>query len=289
MTSALEQCLAQSGLTGWIHARDLDSGRTVGVRADEPVVAASVFKIPVLIELCCQVSEGRLDPHRRIRLEPDDFPVPGGTGISLFRDAVELSLLDLSVLMMSVSDNRATDVVIDAVGLAQVNSRMRAAGLVGTYLEADCAGLFRQIDEDLGEPWDDYLRRDPTGARLRVVRAATPELTNRTTAEETTALLGLVWADEMFPADACAEVRHVLGVQAFTHRLAAGFPEPTTRVWGKTGTLAHVRNEAGVVELEDGRRVAVAVFLDCLSPDSRNPDADRLIGTLARLAVDALA
>ena len=69
-------------------------------------------------------------------------------------------------------------------------------------------------------------------------------------------------------------------------RLASGFPDDV--VAGKTGTLPGIRNEIGVVERADGTRVAVAVFTRSDSPVAALPQADRAIGTAARIAADAL-
>lgn len=287
MSEALTRVLAAAGLRGWVHAVDIDSGCEVGLLPDVTVVAASVFKIPVLVELCCQAAEGKLDLTHRIELAAEERRVDGLTGLSVFQDSVSLSVRDAALLMMSISDNRATDVIIDLIGLDRINTRMAELGLHHTRLETDCRGLLAQIDEDLGEPWTEYVEREPSGERMRTVRSTTPSLTNRTTAREITSLLTSVWRDDGLPVAACREIRRVMAMQVFSQRLASGFPEPGWLISAKTGTLCHLRSEAGVVE-EQGFRCAVGVFVDCESPAARNPSADRAIGAAARVAVEEI-
>jgi beta-lactamase class A len=114
-----------------------------------------------------------------------------------------------------------------------------------------------------------------------------PESTNRSTPEEMTRLLQLIWTDRAGPPMACAFVREIMGQQVWPHRLRAGFPG-NVKVSGKTGTLPFVRNEVGVVEYPDGGRYAVAIFTWDHAPRLMNPEGDRVIGTLARTLVDAL-
>lgn len=70
-----------AGVTGFLHAVDLDTGAEVGHGADEPVVLASVFKVALLVEFFRQVDESRLDEAERITVtadrrtpEPPGFP-----------------------------------------------------------------------------------------------------------------------------------------------------------------------------------------------------------------------
>lgn len=277
------------GLTAYLHAIDLDRGVETGLREDSPVVAASVFKIPVLVEACAQIAAGELDPRRRVDLGAEDFLVAGPTGISVFSDPVSLSFRDLCLSMMSVSDNRATDVAMDIVGRGRINDRMAELGLPGTVLEGDCAHLFATIDEDFAaqglERPASYF--DDAGALLRT-RALDPTRTNRTTPRETTRLLGMLWKDERLAPEACAEARRILGLQVWSHRLRSGFPGDAVKTSGKTGTLPYVRNEVGVVEYPDSGRYAVAVFLRLPTPAGNAPDFDRAIGTLAAAAVEDL-
>src|SRR5699024_3316265 len=128
---------------------DIDSGAEAGLRPDDPVVAASVFKVPVLTEYVRQVSAGDLDPARRVRV-PAGSGAPGSTGLSVFRDDTDWSLRDLATSMLTVSDNAATDIVTGLVGVPRVNATMAALGLPDTVLIGDCRDLFATLLDDYG-------------------------------------------------------------------------------------------------------------------------------------------
>ncbi len=135
----------------------------------------------------------------------------------------------------------------------------------------------------------------PTGARaltdphvITRLRALDPARTNRSTPRDMTRLLGAVWRDEACPPEYGAAVRRVLGLQVWPHRLASGFPFDDVHVAGNTGSLPTLRNEVGVVEYPDGGRFAVAVFTRTAHTAAVLPAADAVIGTAARIAVDAL-
>lgn len=285
---------AATGLRAYVHARQFDGGE-VGARADEAVVSASVFKVPVLVEACRQMAAGELDPSRRVDLAPEDFAVMGPTGIAVFTDAVTLSFRDLCLSMMTVSDNRATDVVMSIVGLDRINETMRSLGLTKTVLEGDCAALFASIKDDLGLDDDldvsggfefDLLARGDQA--LLETRALNAERTNRTTPREASELFRRLWTQDGIDPEACAEARRILHLQVWPHRLRSGFPDDSILVSGKTGTLPFVRNEAAVVEYPDGRSYAVSVFLRTPSPASVAPRFDRAIGEIAAAAVAEL-
>ncbi|GAB2464697.1 serine hydrolase [Jatrophihabitans fulvus] len=281
----LEAILAERGLRGFVHAVDIDSGAEVGLGADDVVVPASVFKIPILVELCRQWSAGELSPTQRVHLPAGELLTPGGTGFSIVQDDVDVSLRDLAVSMISVSDNRATDVVLGLVGLDAVNATMRSLGHPTTQLVGDCNFLFRTIAEDLGldEPGE-----EPDPASMMHVRACRPGETTSTTPRETTRLLTQLWTDAVLDPEACARARHVLGTQIWPQRVGSGFPESDVRISGKTGTVGPWRTEAAVVETGGGRRVALAIFVVGTHAGPRDPVADAAIGALARTAVDAL-
>lgn len=299
----LAEVFEAAGVRGWLHAVDIDTGAAVDTGADEPVVAASVFKLPVLVELfhqfgpghsgpghsgSGQTAAGRLSATQRVRIGADERRTIGPTGLSVMQDDVELSLRDLSYAMMSVSDNRATDVIVDLLGLEAINRYQAELGFPDTVLEGDCQFLFDQMDAELSEPYAAF--RPPIGGPDRRLGLSVfdPMRTNRTTPRASTALLSLLWRDEILDPVACAAIRRILTLQVWPHRLTSGFPDDDIVVAGKTGTIGPVRNEVGTVCYPDGGRYAVAVFLRQQDIRYRNPTADAAIGRAARLAVDTL-
>lgn len=281
---------AAAGADVFAHALDIDSGAEIGIAADDPVVTASVFKVPVLTEYVRQVAAGELDPTSRV-LIPAGTATVGPTGLSVFSDDAEWSLRDVATSMITVSDNAATDIVAAMVGIDRVNATMVELGLPGTVLERDCKGLFATFADDYGITDVDEIERLMAGdpARVATLSVCTPLRTNRSTPRESTRLLQLLWTDRAADPAACAEARRILGLQIWPHRLSSGFPRDDVRISGKTGTIGIVRNEIGVVEFPDGRRFAAAVFTRSHRFGYRQPAVDALIGQVAATLVGHLA
>ncbi|MDR8414232.1 serine hydrolase [Nonomuraea sp. 3-1Str] len=271
-----------AGVTGWLHATDIDTGRQVGHGSDDPVPTASVFKVPLLVAFCRQADAGLLDPAAPVTVRAGER-VFGPTGLSAMLDDVTMSLRDLAYLMIAVSDNTAADVLSEQVGFEAINAMLAGFGLTGTRVRQKAADLYASMAEDAGHNWP-YLDLEEID-RLRVLD---PRRTNRSTPREMATLFGLIWRDEAASPSSCAWMRAVLNKQVWPHRLASGFPYDDVDVSGKTGTLPTLRSEAGVVEYPDGGRYAVAVFTRSFSPAVNQPRADAVIGTAARMAVDHL-
>ncbi|MFG2244518.1 serine hydrolase [Spirillospora sp. NPDC048823] len=284
----IEAEFRSAGVTGFLHVTDMDTGREVAVRADDPVVLASVFKVPLLVAFHRQAADGLLDPAEPVTLRSRDR-TEGPTGISAMLDDVRMSLRDLTLLMITVSDNAAADVVLDRVGRDAVNATAAALGLRDTVVEVSGRELHETLLADAGAATfaDVWTRLDEPGVAARL-RALDPLRTSRSTPRDMTRLLSMIWRDEAAPPDGCAAMRRLFGLQVWPHRLSSGFPYDDVVVSGKTGTLPTLRNEVGAVEYPDGGRYAVAVFTRSLLPIAVLPQADAVIGTAARMAVESL-
>jgi beta-lactamase class A len=283
----LAEIFAAADATGWVHAREVDGDREVGLRPDERVILASTFKIPVALEFFTRAAQGEFDLDAPVRV-PVEGRAPGPTGISAMSGPVEMTLADLAVSMISVSDNAATDVVCDLVGLDRVQERLDRLGLGELRIPFDCRGIFATMYEDAaaaGRPLEALYAGDPT--LLSSLRALDPGRTVSGTPRAMTTLLALLWRDEAGPAEACEAVRKVMGQQVWPHRLTAGFAADVALA-GKTGTLPSAHNEVAVVTYPDGSRYAVAVFTRSHRYDLRQPQLDRAIGLAGRAAVEAL-
>jgi beta-lactamase class A len=118
-----------------VAVKDLASGDTFFANADMVFPQASSIKIPVLLELMRQAQAGALKLSERIELRKPQMV--GGSGVLLrFSDGGSaLSLHDLAVLMIVLSDNTATNLLIDKLGMGQVNDNLERLGLKQTRLQ----------------------------------------------------------------------------------------------------------------------------------------------------------
>lgn len=286
----IEAVFASAGARGFLHAREIgvSGGPEVAVGADDPVVLASVFKIPVAVAYAREVVAGRLDEIERT-LVTARYRI-GGIGTAGCADDVEMSWRDLAHFMLTMSDNAATDLIYHRVGQEAVDRVLAELGLARTRLIGCCEDLFATVIADLGAKPDDDLEAvfaAATPEQLWKLSVLDPERTTSSTPREVTALLDAIWTDRAGDPAACERVRKIMAHQIWPHRMSSGFPAGVA-VAAKTGTLPAVRNEAGVVSDVDGRRYAVAVFTRAESLAARLPAVDASIGTAARLAVDHL-
>lgn len=297
--AAIAEGFEAAGCTGFLHAVEVTGGGEIRVRADEPVVLASVFKVLVALEFYDQVHRGALEPARRIRIEPSAHTA-GPTGISAFDDPVEISLRDLCRLMMSVSDNTATDMLLAEIGLDRVNARARACGCHATIVESDLRTLIDGIATDLGFANYAQLLAAQSGAlgpeareqghdavRIDGCAALDPARTTRSTAREMGRLLTAIWKDEAASSQACADLRSLMAQQV-SSRLARALPDRAT-IAAKTGSLlGQIRNEVGVITQAEGRAFAVSVFTRAHRPFERVAGIEAAMAAAAASAIDAL-
>ncbi|MEU8076443.1 serine hydrolase [Catellatospora citrea] len=288
ITNRIKDVFAGADMRGWLHARDLDTGREVAIGADDQVVIGSIFKILLVLEFARQTAAGSLDPADRVLVRAGDRL--GGWGTAGCADDVEMSLRDLAYFAMSVSDNTAADLLLRRVGPDLLPLLAQELGLTRMHLIGGPRELLATMIADVGAHDDEeFARIFPSlpDERVRALRVFDPAHTNSSTPEEVTRLLGLIWRDEAGSAQACADVRALMFRQLFWTRLAAAFP-PGVRVAGKTGTLPGLHMEAGVVEYPGGGRYAVAVFAKTERLSMPRLELDLALGRAAKLAVDEL-
>jgi beta-lactamase class A len=261
----------RAGCVAAWHIVDLGSSAEIGVQPDAPVVMASVFKVLIALEFYAQAEAGVLDPARIVTLDPDAHTA-GPAGISNFEDPVCISLRDLCRMMMTISDNTATDALLQVVGLDRVNTRARSCGCMSTVVESNLRDLFDGIAADIGFSSHAELIEARSGAlgpgarrqswdtaRTAACAALDPVRTTRSTPRDMTRLLSAIWKNEAAPPASCAKVRKVMAQQVST-RLGRALPDGASLA-AKTGTLTGwIRNEIGVITHADGRAFAAAFF-----------------------------
>jgi beta-lactamase class A len=297
VTTAVEQLWDQARCFGALHVRQLPNGPDVSIGADRLVVLASVFKVGVALEFYSQVATGDLDPTDVVATT-SATRTAGPTGLSNFADDASVSLRDLAYLMLTISDNAATDEISHRVGLDAVHRRLAACGCGSTAVVSDLATVLDGAAADLGfesyrellaaqsgERGREAFERSTDQKRIDGCSALDPARTTRSTPRDMTTLLAAIEADRAGPPTACAMLREVMG-QQLGGRFAAVAPV-RVRVAAKGGALfGRVRNEIALVTYPDDATFAVAVFTHAHQPFTNNGEINRAIGNGALLAID---
>ena len=116
-----------------LYAVQLNTGKTVAVDADLPVQTASVIKLAILYEAMIQVRAGKARWDEKLVLRPGE-PVGGSGMLHFFDTPLTLTLKDVLTMMVIVSDNTATNLMVDRFGIDSVNARVESLGLKNTHL-----------------------------------------------------------------------------------------------------------------------------------------------------------
>ncbi|CUU10546.1 beta-lactamase class A [Candidatus Kryptobacter tengchongensis] len=123
-----------NGVIG-VAVKNLVTGETFLINENFLFPQGSAIKIPILIEVLKQASEGKFKLTDKIKIEKK-YQVGGSGVLKEFGDGLsELSIYDLAVLMITVSDNTATNILIDLVGMENVNKTLEKLGLKQTKLQ----------------------------------------------------------------------------------------------------------------------------------------------------------
>lgn len=291
--------LRQLGLSGAGFAAPIAGGEGVGFCSDERVAPASVIKILIALAVENSIATGELSGSE-VRLLSRKHRTPGPVGLSLMQDDVSMSVRDLVVAMLTISDNAATDELIELVGLAAINGLAARLGLVETEITSTLQDQLDAIARDAG--FSDYAALaahdpdndgPPSEHQLRAAIGESagldPNRWTRTTAAETARLLRMIWSDTAGPSQACAAIRKAMARQLAQQRIASGFDAATEVAAKSGGLLGVVRSEAGVVTLPDGDAFAVAVFTRREAQTPAEPaKIDSTIGVIARNLINRL-
>lgn len=284
----IRDIFADAGCAAWLHARTIGRApqREFDWYANDPVVMASVYKLPLFVALCVRADRDDIDLGARVTVDPRACAA-GPTGLAALHDPVTLSWRDLAVQMMVVSDNAAADVILKEVGLDGIREVLDSAGLRSTRVVGGMAQVQRQLLEETGagtvaEAFAALASTDRAGT----ITAYDPALASATTAREATGLLDLIWTDSVASPRMCEFIRSTMRKQAWQQRISSGFPLGIATVAGKTGTLGAIRNEIAVVEYPGEHPVAVAVFTHAARSELSLPAVEAAIGQAARVAVN---
>jgi beta-lactamase class A len=255
-----------------IYAKNLDSGAVYDMRGDERVRTASTIKLAILAATFNAVEEGKVKWTDLSTLHDADKVKGSGVIGNEFSDGDQLPLKDLVHLMIVLSDNTATNLVLDRIGADYVNDYMDKLGLKYTR-------SMRKIGSNLKDPGLSKAGRDPENRRFGL---------GSTTPREMVALIEKMERGEVVSAEASKEMIKILKRQQDHNGIARHMGE--TPVANKAGALDHLRSDVGIVYSKGGR-IAIAISCDDIPQvdwSSDNPGL-LLIAKLSEILVAGLA
>ncbi len=243
-----EFCDRLDGVSG-VAVKDLKSGFTILINENEIFPQASSIKIAILFEVFKKVEEGKLSFDEFIELKKD-WKV-GGNGIlqHLGEPFLSISTKDLCTLMIVLSDNTATNILIERIGIDSVNKRLESIGLRNTKLKR----------------------------KMMDVLAVREGRENLSTPLEMMFLLEKIYKGEILNEPYRSEFLKTLAIPKDSY-IRKGIPD-NVPVASKPGSLPRVRCESGIILLKE------RPFILCLMTSylKKEEDGEILISEISKI------
>lgn len=243
--SILQQIRDFPGRAG-LYCQDLSTGEEWSVRGEEAFEAASVIKLPILVELFRQLAAGEAREEESFTIgEADKLPSCGA--LNYLHTGLSVTLMDLAVLMIIVSDNTATNLLIRRLGMEGVNETIQGMGMRATRLRR--------------------LLFDSQAAAQGIKNTISPGEMGR--------LLAALYRGEVVSPAASARMLGILGDQRLNGKLPFWL-NGKVKCAHKTGEDTNITHDVGI--LYTPRPLVLCICGDPVHP----PALNALMGTIAR-------
>lgn len=252
----------------WIYAKNLDTGKDFALRSDEQTRTASTIKLAIMAETFHQIAQGKVKWTDEIVLTREKKQ--GGTGVlSEFSDGTKIDLKTAVNLMIVVSDNTATNLVLDKIGTDNVNDFMDSLGLT------DLKSMRKIGGGGDSKAWLNDQRNKLFGL-------------GRSSPRQMVRLVEMMETGQLISKEASAEMIAIMKRQQYKDGIGRGVPD-TIPVASKSGALDRFRADVGIVYTRRGR-IAMAIYIDdmrVVAYDQENPGL-AMIWKLSQILQDGL-
>ncbi len=273
------------------YAKHLPSGKEISIRADQPVNPLSVIKIPMMVLAFRDVEDGLLDLDQRYSVKLEDMR--GGSGLlKTFTPGLTPTFKDLITQMIITSDNTATDIMLNKLGMDRVNTFLREAGYLETTILSSTGDLFRNLRAYSNPSAKDFSDREifelqsplhsDSNDHSFTFEGDSTKWLGRTTAREMGKLLEQLGNAELTSKESAEEMIAILKNQMYSSRIPRLLRGKAT-VAHKTGDWPpHAGNDVGILYYEGGPSI-ISVFTN-----QNRGDFVELEATIGRIAEDLI-
>ncbi len=252
-----------------VGVKHLATGEEFFLKGDDVMPTASLIKLAVMVETFRLFETRKFNFDHKLTLTKEDTVPGAGVLTDSFSPGATFTLLDAVRLMITVSDNTATNMVLDTITIPATNATMANLGFPETRINAK---VFK-------------------GSTTSVDPARTKKYgLGSTTAREMTGLLELIATKKAVSPTACDEMLGILKKNHDNEMLVRGLPTGTAFAH-KTGAVSNARTDAGVIYLKGKPAVVICVLTD-ENADQRwlvDNDAQLVIGKIGRAVYDHFA
>ena len=275
MDQRVKAAIARFPGTVSLYAKNLDTGDSYGVREDGRVRTASTIKLPIMTAIFNAVEAGRAKWDEQLVMHAAD-KVSGSGVLFEFSDGDRFTIADLVHLMIVVSDNTATNLLLDRFTADGVNAYLEKLGLKQT----------RSLRKILGDGKN--LKPVPTGfSKEGRIEENKRYGIGVSTPHEMVILLEKIARGQVVSAAASEEMLKIMERQQDRNGIDRRLGE--TKVANKTGALDHLRSDVGIVYTPGGR-IAMAITCEDIPKVDWSPDNPGLlmISELAGVLIEGL-
>lgn len=273
----------------------IETGRRVSLNGGERFPMASTYKVPIAVQLLTRVDKGEIRLDQMVEIKPSDLHPGSGTLTELFnKPGVALSVRNLLELMLLISDNSATDIMLKTAGGADaVTARLRSVGIEGINVSGSTAEMIAswvgvQLPPDeqyTPDTFGQLYARTTRESRDAAEKKFDADPRNTSTPDAMAELLVKIHKKELHKRDSADLLLDIMRrCRTGDARLKGILPAGTT-VAHKTGTIGGTTNDVGIIALPDNAgHVAIAVFVK--SSVREVAARERVIAEIARAAHD---
>jgi beta-lactamase class A len=276
LQDAVKARIAGFQYTVSLYAKNLDTGDSIGIRPTDPVRTASTIKLPIMLAVFDAVAKGKAKWTETLPVTAAEKVSGSGILTAAFSDGVQLPVRDVLNLMIILSDNTATNMILERFTAEAVNAYLDSIGIKTTRSMRKVRGDGNQLKDAAGYSAAGKL---PENQKYGL---------GMSTPRDMVAILEKLERGEAVSPEASREMIAILrrcqdntGVR----RKLSGVP-----IANKTGSLDALRSDVALVYSKGGR-IAMAITVDDMPKSDYTPDnvGSLLIADLAKILTEGLA
>ncbi len=272
----LRQRIPGAPITVSLYAKNLNTGATVGIGENDPVRTASTIKLPIMLSVFDAVSRGKADLSEILTVNQQDKVSGSGVIGNEISDGVKLPLRDVVNLMMVLSDNSATNMLIGRFTADATNAYLDKLGIRTTRLMRKVRGDGSNLKTPSGFSAAGKL---PENERFGL---------GRSTPKDMVTILEKLDRGEIVSPEASKQMLAIMSRcqdDTGVRRKLNGYT-----IANKTGTLDALRSDVALVSGKSGLKIAVAITVDGIPIVNYTPEnpGSILIADLAKMIVEGL-